>query len=231
MHVGRIIKRIPILGDVARRIYRGIRRSQGADHPFPGSDEYWEERYATGGNSGVGSYGKFAEFKAEVINGFVRSRGVKSVIEFGCGDGSQLRLADYPSYVGIDVSKSAIERCRAEFGADSTKAFQLRGEYGGEKADLALSLDVIYHLVEDEVFEVYMQDLFGAARRFVAIYSSNADENTISEASHVRHRKFTDWVERNAPAFGLVEHIPNRHPYHGDYTTGSFADFYIYERS
>jgi len=32
------------------------------------SNKYWEERYAKGGNSGKGSYGKSAIFKADVIN-------------------------------------------------------------------------------------------------------------------------------------------------------------------
>ena len=34
---------------------------------FPGSQNYWRKRYAMGGNSGKGSYGKSAEFKAEIL--------------------------------------------------------------------------------------------------------------------------------------------------------------------
>jgi hypothetical protein len=57
---------------------------------FPGSGSFWENRYRTGGTSGSGSYGRLAEFKAEILNEFVRERGVSSIIEFGCGDGAQL---------------------------------------------------------------------------------------------------------------------------------------------
>ena len=46
---------------------------------FAGSAAYWEERYRRGGNSGAGSYGKLAEFKAEVINDFVASTFTASV--------------------------------------------------------------------------------------------------------------------------------------------------------
>ena len=35
------------------------------------------------------------------------------------------------------------------------------------------SLDVIYHLVEDEILKSYMTTLFGTARKLVIIYSSN----------------------------------------------------------
>ncbi len=35
------------------------------------SSAYWEERYIQGRNSGNGSYGRLAEFKAKIINDFV----------------------------------------------------------------------------------------------------------------------------------------------------------------
>ena len=42
-------------------------------------------------------------------------------------------------------------------------------------ADLALSLDVIYHLTEDTVFEAYMRHLFAAGSRFVIIYATDRE--------------------------------------------------------
>lgn len=60
-----IIKRIPILGDLARRIYCRLLGSSRNPEPFPGSVAYWENRYSAGGNSGVGSYDLFAKFKAD----------------------------------------------------------------------------------------------------------------------------------------------------------------------
>ena len=220
------IRKIPILGNLARRIYSSIRKPK----PFPGSREYWEQRYASGGNSGVGSYDKFRQFKADVINAFVTRNNVISVIEFGCGDGKQLEIANYQKYLGLDVSETVISSCR-QFAADASKAFELLQDYKGEKADLSLSLDVIYHLVEDEIFEKHMRDLFAAANRHVIIYSSNTDDNRGYEGTHVRHRKFTKWVEDNLHDWRLAEHIPNKYPYKGDYTTGSFADFFIYART
>ncbi len=196
---------------------------------FPGSEKYWEQRYTVGGNSGVGSYGKFANFKAEVINKFVRDHKIQSVIEFGCGDGSQLKLANYPSYLGFDISKTAIDLCKETFKADLSKSFKLIDEYEDERADLTLSLDVLFHLIEDEVFEIYMKKLFNSSDKYVIIYSSNTDKNDTSEAPHVKHRHFTMWVEQRFHKCKLIEHIPNRYPYKGNYLEGSFADFYIYQ--
>lgn len=136
-----------------------------AGSPFPGSEQYWIERYEAGRTSGAGSYKELAEFKAEIINAFVAKHSVGSVMEFGCGDGNQLKLADYPAYTGFDVSPRAVELCRDMFRSDDTKRFALMEEYEGQTAQLTLSLDVVYHLIEDEVFESYMKTLFGAAER------------------------------------------------------------------
>jgi len=163
-------------------------------------------------------------------NLFVARRGVRSVVELGCGDGNQLRLAEYPEYVGFDISRTAIERCRELFRDDPGKSFRLMDEYAGERADLALSLDVIYHLVEDDVFESYMRTLFDAAERYVIVYASDTDDNRGFEGTHVRHRKFTRWVESHRPDWKLTEHLPNRHPYRAEDGTGSFATFFTFER-
>jgi len=156
--------KISLLIDAAKRAYwRLLARGKTPD-PFPGSAAYWENRYSAGGNSGAGSYGQLASFKADVINDFVATHRVKTVIEFGCGDGNQLSLAKYPSYLGFDVSSTAVSKCRELFKSDPSKSFRLLSEYENEIADLTLSLDVIYHLVEDEIFERYMRNLVSSVQ-------------------------------------------------------------------
>ena len=225
----KMIKQIPVLGDVAARVYWALRSHRRDPEPFPGTAAYWEKRYASGGNSGVGSYDRFAEFKAEVLNGFVARHRVRSVIEFGCGDGNQLGLARYPEYLGFDISRTAIARCQEMFASDRSKSFRMMSDYRGERADLALSLDVIYHLVEGDLFEGYMRTLFAAAERYVIVYASDTDDNRGYEGTYIKHRTFTRWIKQSLPAWRLIEHLPNRYPYRGDYRTGSFADFFIYE--
>ncbi len=224
-----IIKQTPILGGMARWIYfMALRRTRG---PFPGTAAYWESRYSAGGDSGAGSYTIFAEFKAEVINEFVAEHNVQSVIEFGCGDGNQLTLAKYTTYSGYDVSSSAISRCRELFKSDSSKSFGVMDEYDGQKADLALSLDVLYHLVEDDVFDSYVRTLFEASDRYVIIYASDSNDNRDYEGTHVRCRKFTRWIQDNLPNWKLKVHLPNRYPYRGDPQKGSFSEFFIYQKT
>jgi SAM-dependent methyltransferase len=225
------MKESTVLRNWALRVYRRVKSRRQSVNFFPGSQTYWERRYQQGCNSGVGSYGKFAEFKAKVLNDFVAQHAVRTVIEFGCGDGNQLSLANYPCYIGFDVSQTAIDLCRRRFASDRTKSFQHLNDYAGEKADLTLSLDVIYHLVEDTVFDSYMRTLFNASERHVAIYSSNSNDNTGTKETHIQHRKFTDWVEQNLADWKLMCRIPNEHPYRGDYKTGSWSDLFVYENA
>jgi Methyltransferase domain len=192
------------------------------------SADFWDQRYWAGGNSGAGSYNRLAEFKADFLNGFVEQNHVTSVIEYGSGDGAQLKLARYPSYTGIDVSAKAVEMCRTIFANDTSKRFlQSDALATGTTADLSLSLDVIYHLVEDAVFDAYIRQLFESAERFVIVYSSNMDQDW--PAKHVRHRQFTRWVEQNKPEWRLQSAVKNTYPHDPtDPELTSFADFYVF---
>jgi len=214
-------------------IIQALKKS-AANIRFRGSQNYWESRYAKGGTSGAGSYGEFAEFKAEIINNFLLANHIKSVIEFGCGDGNQISLFRFPHYIGVDVSQTVLNRCQGRFSGDPTKTFLLSTQYKGQTAECALSLDVVYHLVEDRIFTDYMDTLFSSALRFVILYTSNVmpqelRTRNLQMREHVRHRHVTGYVAEHHPGWRLAEHIPNRYPYNWDTGKGSFADFFIYE--
>jgi hypothetical protein len=197
--------------------------------------EVWEHIYRKGGTSGPGSYGRLAEFKAEVLNSFVAREGVESVIELGCGDGHQLSLANYPSYFGLDISPSAIRICEERFRLDPSKHFQLYDPKGTPpklaRADLAISLEVIFHIFDDDVFARYMRLLFDCSNRFVIVYSSNTDRPW--HGLFVRHRHFTRWVDENIRGWQLIDQVRNRYPHEevGDENAESWSDFFFYGRN
>lgn len=196
------------------------------------SREYWEERYQNKGNSGCGSYGRLAAFKAEIVNGFVKEKGIRSVVEWGCGDGNQLELMAYKEYLGLDVSETAVHFCRKRFSEDGGKSFE---SYDGgrkhihPKKDMAVSLDVLYHLVEDKVYQCYMDNLFFSSSRYVCIYSSNYEKK--QDSPYIRRRNFSKYVEEHYPQWKLISHIPNRYPAVkgvSDPDTSN-SEFYFYE--
>jgi hypothetical protein len=191
------------------------------------SSDYWETHYLNDGNSGSGSFGNRARYKAKIVNTFVAGHDIKTVMEFGCGDGNLLKLLHFPCYIGMDVSPAALKKCESIFKGDSTRNFFLydRECFPGparmpfEEAELALSLDVIFHLLEDDVFEDHMFRLFAAATRFVIIYAWNVEGK---QNKHVKHRKFSSWVSRRIKGWKLLQKIENKGP--------GIADFFIYSK-
>lgn len=196
------------------------------------SKEYWENRYKSGRDSGAGSYGRLVDYKAYIVNLFIVEENLGDVVEFGCGDGNQLSLFECNNYTGYDVSETVISLCKEKFKHDLSKHFYLFDDYNNEQYDLSLSLDVIFHLVEDVVFEDYMQKLFNSSKKYVIIYSSNGNTN-IMFASHLLDRKFSDWIELNRKDFMFTEKINNPYKYHfpsDSPVDTSISDFYIYKR-
>ncbi|WP_170415008.1 class I SAM-dependent methyltransferase [Ruegeria atlantica] len=193
------------------------------------STEYWIDRYAQGKNSGAGSYGRLSVYKANFINTFVEAEGIHSVVELGSGDGNQASLFDIAQFTGLDVSEDCVRNCSARFANRPGWTF-LKADAEVEAHDAALSLDVVYHLVEDDVFEAYMHRLFSLAKRYVVIYASDFD--LTPSARHVRHRAFSKWIADRMPNWKLYceETNPFNRDGHGNSRRHSFASFKVFEK-
>jgi hypothetical protein len=217
------LKRTLLTGWSALARLRGVR-------PIDDPAGFWDKHYRAGGISGSGSRGRLAAFKAEFLNDLVAENRIRSVIEFGSGDGVQLSLASYPSYLGVDVSRAAVERCRQMFAGQRDRAFVHIDELPpGTMADLALSLDVVFHLVHDTEFDSHMRRLFDAARLWVVIYSSDFDR---FDAPLLRHRRFSRWIAEHRPEFRLERVVSNRYPFDPlDPDRTSWAEFHVYRRA
>ncbi len=67
-----------------------------------------------------------------------------------------------------------------------------------------------------------MRHLFAAAAKFVIVFATNRERP--GTAPHVRHRRFTRWVETDSRGWQLLDVAPG--PNHGP----DRADFFTYER-
>jgi hypothetical protein len=213
--------------DTLKKLINQLMRRGG----FEGSARYWENRYKNGGNSGQGSYNELATFKASFLNRFVEDEKIDSVIEWGCGDGKQLGLSKYPVYYGLDVSRTAIEKCTRQFTDRQNYHFEVISRKSlSRKASLALSIDVIYHLVEDDVFTKHMRQLFQSARTYVIIYS--CDFTGEGYPSHIKPRKFSQYIADHFRDWSLVSVKKNPYPVllYGE-DSGSWSDFFIYRKN
>lgn len=191
------------------------------------SKEYWESRYRTGGNSGAGSYNHLAKYKAVFLTDFIEGHNIKSMVEFGCGDGNNLKItSDYnPELVveGVDVSQTALSMCREKM---PQHIFTHKDEFDYETKDLVVSLDVIYHLIEDEVYEDYMESLVKVKAEYIIIYSPDFENNNYAE--HVRARKFSE-NKFLIKKYDLIKKHDNDYSTR-EYNDGSFSDWYIFKK-
>jgi len=170
-------------------------------------------------------------FKQKIINQVVRDYNIQKVVEFGVGDGVQLEIGKYPRYVGVDVSKTVVESTTKKFGSDKSKSFiDLEtyiniGDYF--QADLGMSLDVLYHLVEWDIFREYLDRLFNSANSHVLIYACDEDQNSSNDyASHVAKRRFNYLIEKYKSSWKLKQ----KWSYPKEFMDPSCAEMFLYEK-
>lgn len=172
------------------------------------SGKYWEDRYKQGGNSGDGSYNDYAEYKSEVINSIIEEYSIKSINEYGHGDGNQLKyFKGFSTYTGFDISPTVRVKCQNIY-KDSKNIKFIDSTNNFTTCDLVLSIDVIYHLVEQEVFEKHIKDLFSTNSKYVLIYTIDADKGS---SQHVKARKTTSYIKDNIKNYTLLKTIPGFH--------------------
>jgi SAM-dependent methyltransferase len=194
-------------------------------------ETYWENRYAAGGNSGAGSRNRLLRYKANFINHIIDQYQVKSIIDWGCGDGHLMELLTPKYYLGTDISTTAIEKLIQSHTRWPYRSFMRYSAYKNNRAQMAISIDVIFHLVSPESLHDYMQKLFQSAREYVLIYSSNGTvPPSIRLHSHLADNRFTDWIEQHQPHARIILHQPNQYPYDPARPADtSISDWYLYQ--
>ena len=180
--------------------------------------KFWNTRYKDNWRgSGEGSRGQLALFKAWLVNSLITEKGIRSVVDLGCGDGVIASMLEVRTYTGVDVSSTAIEMCKQVFAARSRRHFQTFEEII-PYAELALSLDVLYHILDDDEYILYLATLFSVAQDYVVIYSCNFEGEA---RNHIKPRMFTKDVPSE---WGLELHLPNMYP------KESWSEFFVYKR-
>lgn len=186
------------------------------------SKKYWENRYSKNGDSGLGSYGDEYVFKKSYINKLILEKNIGSIIDLGCGDGNQIKeIIGYDQYLGYDVSMTIIEKCKILYNNIPNINFTCDiNEL--TMSDLAMSLDVTYHIIEDKYFEEYMNMLFNLSKKYVLIYSINSD-NSNGFAIHLKNRKICEFIKNKFSDFILVDNIKYKKKDNG-------IGFFLYEK-
>eukprot|EP00928_Gymnodinium_smaydae_P070221 TRINITY_DN54112_c0_g1_i1.p1 TRINITY_DN54112_c0_g1~~TRINITY_DN54112_c0_g1_i1.p1 ORF type:complete len:336 (-),score=83.60 TRINITY_DN54112_c0_g1_i1:64-1071(-) len=147
-------------------------------------------------------------------------RGLR-LLDLGVGDGRQayMLLERFPSvshYIGLDLSPSVVERTSSSFAellhasADASAAasgvsrtapavaefyaydgFELPVQVASRSFDVALSLQVLMHILEEELFDAYMSLLCAPTHKFIIVHAADAE---IEQENHIRGWRFRERV-------------------------------------
>ena len=107
----------------------------------------------------------------QLLQDFMRTNGVRRVVEFGCGFWSYARQIDWTGieYDGFDVVDGPVRWNRDQYGAPNIRFHQLQDGTHLPAADLLISKDVLQHLPIADI--QYYTDIFRRNYRFSLIAS------------------------------------------------------------
>jgi SAM-dependent methyltransferase len=114
---------------------------------------------------------------------------VQSVLDLGCGDGFVASMIEVEQYVGFDLSESALKIARERMPNHRFLSVTPRLM----KFDLMVSMDVMHHLVTEEVYRSYLKVLFSDLSDLVLVYGTN---HRLSGRPHVLHREWMNDVPK-----------------------------------
>jgi len=162
-------------------------------------EAYWETRYSLGYDSGEGSAGEGRDWKWKMITEFAPR--ITSVIDVGCGD---LRFwkGEPIKYVGIDISKTIIERHR-KIPRKNWKFIRAPAEKRIEdlEAPFVFCMDLLFHIMDDDKYETILENLCYYSSRFIIIHTwinncfgdRNEGPFTDPEGQYMTFRRFEDY--------------------------------------
>ncbi len=178
-----------------------------------------------------GSYDRLARFKATFLNDFVAVNHISTVIEFGSGDGSQLALATYPDYVGVDVSETALAATGRRFADKPSIRFLHTSEVTDRHRPNCRCPWTSSTTWSKTPFST-PTCLGFSVQQHDSSWCTPATKTGPGRHPHVRHRNFTQWVKEHQPDFDFVERVQNPYPYsEDDPDNTSFCDFFVFTRS
>jgi len=133
------------------------------------ANEYWENRYASEGTSGDGSIGELRAWKWKVITEFLPT--IDHVIDLGCGDLSFWDGRKCKNYIGIDVSKTIIERNRKKRPEWSFINSPAEEYINGLKKECVFCLDVLFHIMNLEAFIAILNNLCFYSTNYIFVHT------------------------------------------------------------
>jgi SAM-dependent methyltransferase len=170
-------------------------------------------------SSGPGSVAENFTQYVDFVSEFVATHGIKSVVDFGCGDfqvGRRLRLGD-ATYLGCDIVRPVIERNSGSFSSKSVsfRHFDLLGDEPYPNGELCLIRQVLQHFSNAAVTKVLqrVQNYPYVLLTDAIMPGDAAVENYDIDTSHLSRTIFGSGLRLELPPFSAPIEPVLEYPY------------------
>lgn len=169
---------------------------------------YWDNRYASGGNSGLGSIGKHKEWKWNTLNNNIEN--ITNIIDVGCGDLSFMDNHTIENYTGIDISNTIIEANKTKHPEWKFICSSADKRISGLKGDVVFCHDVLFHIVDDEVYNNIILNLIEYSNKYISIFTWHKNPlkrmfRSTDNDSYQAYRDFSKYIPIfENPGFSLI---------------------------
>ena len=183
------------------------------------SIDIWKSRP---NNSGLGSRGGLLKFKVDFVNKFVKDYGVNSILDLGCGDLQFASQLIVDKYTGVDIVDHAHPKSLAAKDFKTTVSrFDELDEH--DDAELCMSIDVLYHILRDEVDYLHatLDNLFNKSTKYILVYAQDPKNTTVSDnGNHICNSQWKSYLEEKNITSIYEQETP---------MAGSGAKFFAYK--
>jgi hypothetical protein len=175
------------------------------------NQNYWEERYKKGGNSGKGSRNFVRIWKWFNINKHVKISD-SDVIDVGCGDLAFWKGRSCKKYIGIDISPTivqlnAVQRPNWNFiCGDASQYHKIN------PAEVVFCNDILFHIINDETYKKILENLTIYSKKYIFIYTwlKNPFLPKTDDGWYQKYRDFDSYgYIFNQAKFELTQKIKN----------------------
>jgi len=149
-------------------------------------EQYWEQRYSFGGNSGLGSIGKDRDWKWFIIDKYVPK--LKDVLDVGCGDLSFWEERSCLHYVGIDISKIIIKKNYNKRPDWKFIWSNAENRIEGLNKEVVFCFDLLFHIMNEKSFLEILLNLCYYSTNFIFIHTWG--KNPFNKSSKIRQFKY-----------------------------------------
>ena len=128
--------------------------------------KYWNNRYRSGYNSGIGSVGQYRDWFWSVINNHVP---VNDIIDVGCGDLSFWKGRNCNSYIGIDISKFIIQSNRLSRPQWRFICCDAADYIEGLSAEVVICIALLFHIEKESEYRKILENLCRYSQKWIIL--------------------------------------------------------------